>query len=149
MEDKTTVITSRAGAREYLFGLLFAQSFAAEEEADDFYARTIESTDTQLGDQADYIRGCFFGILEKKEELDQKIASCALGWTVDRLSRTSLAIMRLAVYEMSAVKDVPKRVALNEAVELAKKFDDDSAPAFINGVLNAVAHTLPDREIDQ
>ena len=57
--------------------------------------------------------------------------------------------MRLSVYEMAAVNDVPKKVSLNEAVELAKKFDDDNAPAFINGVLNTVSHTLPDRDCDK
>ena len=56
--------------------------------------------------------------------------------------------MRLAVYEMTSVDDVPKRVALNEAIELAKKFDDDKAPSFVNGVLNSIAHSLPDRECD-
>ena len=114
-----------------------------------FFAHEIENADAEFGEQIDYVRKVFFGVEESMAELDEKIASAAVGWSVSRLSKTSISIMRLAVYEMTNVNDVPKRVALNEAVELAKRFDDEKASGFINGVLNSIAKTLPDRECDK
>ena len=70
---------------------------------------------------------------------DEKIADSVVGWKLERLSRVSQAIMRLAIYEMLYREDVSYNIAINEAVELAKKFDHDKAPGFINGVLNSVA----------
>ncbi len=86
-----------------------------------------------------YIRDSFFGLLEKRDFIDQTIETNAVGWRLDRMAKVSLAIMRVCVYEMFFVNDVPASVAINEAVELAKAFDHDAAPSFINGVMNAVA----------
>ena len=60
------------------------------------------------------------------------------GWKTDRLSKVSLAILRLALYEIVYIDDIPDRVSVNEAVELAKQYDVDEAPSFINGVLSGV-----------
>ena len=79
------------------------------------------------------------GVAEKKDELDALISESAQKWRLERLSATSLSIMRLATYEMLYVEDVPFSVAINEAVELAKTYDHDKAPKFINGILNAIA----------
>ena len=149
MEENTKSKITRARAREYVFALLFARAFAPDEAADEFYAREMENAEIELGDQIDYVHGVFFGIADNLAEIDEKISAAASGWNLNRLSKTTLAVMRLCVYEMTAVNDVPKKVALNEAVELAKKFDDDNAPAFINGVLNTISHTLPDRDCDK
>ena len=148
MEENNKSAVTRKEAREYVFALLFAKAFAPDEAADEFYANELENAEIEFGDQIDYVHGVFFGITDSISEIDEKISSAATGWNLGRLSKTTLAIMRLATYEMMAVNDVPKRVALNEAVELAKKFDDDNAPSFINGVLNTVAHSLPDRDCD-
>ncbi len=149
MEDSIINPTYRAGAREFVFALLFAKAFAPEEAADTFYRGELENADVQFGDQADYVHDAFFGVMDALDTIDEKISEVAVGWTLTRLSKVTLSIMRLCVYEMMAVADVPKRVALNEAVELAKKYDDDSAPAFINGVLNTISHTLPDKDCDK
>ncbi len=149
MEDTVKLLNTRPKAREFAFELLFAKTFAPDEPADSFFAHELENADAELGEQIDYVRKVFFGVEENIVALDEKIASAAVGWSVSRLSKTSGSIMRLAVYEMMNVNDVPKRVALNEAVELAKKFDDDKAPSFVNGVLNSIAHSLPDRECDR
>lgn len=146
MQETEKIANTRTKAREYVFELLFAKSFVPDEEPEDFFAHEIENNEPVLGEQSDYVRNCFFGISEKTDEIDGKISEAAVGWNLGRLSKTSLSIMRLAVFEMTSVADVPKRVALNEAVELAKKFDDDKAPAFINGVLNKIASGLPDDE---
>ncbi len=149
MEDSVTVISSRPAAREFVFGLLFAKAFAPGEDPDHVWNVETLNAGLEAGEQGDYIRRVFFGVTDGLAGIDEKIEKAAVGWALSRLSRTTLTIMRLCVFEMTSVDDVPKRVALNEAVELAKKYDDDNAPGFINGVLNAIAKTLPDRPCDQ
>lgn len=148
MEDIKRLVNTRIKAREFVFGLLFAKAFAPDDSADSFYAVEIENVEADFGDQIDYIHKVFFGVTDNISELDSKISAAAVGWTLSRLSKASLAIMRLCVFEMANIEDVPKRVAMNEAVELAKKYDDESAPAFVNGILNTISHLLPDRECD-
>jgi N utilization substance protein B len=148
MEETIKLANTRVKAREFVFGLLFAKAFSPNEAADSFYAREIENSEADFGDQIDYIHRVFFGVNDNISILDSKISTAAVGWSLSRLSKTTLTIMRLCVYEMMNIEDVPKRVALNEAVELTKKYDDDNAPAFVNGVLNNIARSLPDRECD-
>ncbi len=148
MDENIKSPLNRYTAREYAFALLFAKTFSPSEDSDEFYKTEVENAGIEFGDQADYVHSVFFGVCDRLDEIDGKITEYAKGWAINRLSKTELALMRLAVYEMMAVADVPKRVALNEAVELAKKYSDDKAPAFVNGVLNNIAHDLPDRECD-
>ena len=148
MEEKTTQKITRHEAREYAFALLFAKAFNPEEEADEFYKKEIDAAEIEFGDQIDYVHGVFFGVEDRCTEIDLLIAEHAEGWAVDRLAKVTLSVMRLCIYEMMAVNDVPKRVALNEAVELAKKYGEDKAPVYVNGVLNAISHKLPERECD-
>ena len=83
-----------------------------------------------------YIKDKTLAIAELIPELDEKIDSVSEGWPTSRLGKTELSIMRLAVYEMLYDEDIPTNVALNEAVELAKKYGSaDSTAAFVNGVL--------------
>ena len=78
------------------------------------------------------------GTMAHLEEIDNIIGSYAKGWTVERMSKVDKAILRLAVYEIKYAPDVPDGVAVNEAVELAKVYSSDEAPAFINGILGKV-----------
>ena len=75
------------------------------------------------------------GIMVKVPELDEKIDEVAKGWKTRRMGKVELAILRHAVYEMKYDEEVPEKVAINEAVELAKKFGGSDAPAFVNGIL--------------
>ena len=75
------------------------------------------------------------GIMVKVPELDEKIDEVAKGWKTRRMGKVELTILRLAVYEMKYDEEVPEKVAINEAVELAKKFGGSDAPAFVNGIL--------------
>ena len=88
-----------------------------------------------------YLTETYFGVLDNLTVIDDIISQHAIGWKTNRMSKVSLSVMRIAVYEMKFT-DVPFSVSINEAVELSKKFDDDKAPAFVNGVLNAVAEQL-------
>jgi len=68
-------------------------------------------------------------------ELDEELDKVAEGWKTNRMGKVELTILRLAVYEMKKDEEIPEKVAINEAVELAKKFGGDEAPAFVNGIL--------------
>ncbi|WP_321385262.1 transcription antitermination factor NusB [uncultured Enterococcus sp.] len=79
------------------------------------------------------------GVCEKKEELDQAIHThLGKNWTIQRIAKMDLIILRMAIFEMNYVSDVPNTVALNEALELAKKYSDDRSRKFVNGVLSNV-----------
>ena len=84
---------------------------------------------------ADYIRDKYEKIAEKLEDIDKAINEKATGWDTKRMAKVDLTIIRLAVYEIQYDESVPTGVAINEAVELAKKFGQDGSPAFVNGVL--------------
>ena len=84
-----------------------------------------------------YVDLCVNGCFDNIDEIDEKISSSLKNWTIARLSKVNLAILRLSLSEMDFA-DVPYQVSINEAVELAKKFSDDDAPSFVNGVLAEV-----------
>ena len=126
---------NRRLARENAFCLIFEREYQSDIPAEEFFLQETENWD--FG-QDPYIKNVFFGTDEKQSELDSLIAKYAIGWKNNRLSKVSLAIMRLCIYEMLYLDDVPGPSAINEAIELAKKYDYDSASSFINGILNAV-----------
>ena len=135
---KLTVMT-RKEAREAVFGLIFETEFRSEESAEDIYASSVENR--EIGDDA-YIKSAFFTVCEKREEIDALIGEHADGWKTNRLTNVSRSILRVATYEMLYDDSIPYSVSINEAVELAKKFDDEKARPFINGVLNSVKSAL-------
>jgi N utilization substance protein B len=77
-----------------------------------------------------------FGILEKKEELDELISKYCVNWTIDRISNIDKSILRLAIYEIKYQDDIPKKVSINEAIDIAKKYSDHKSCRFINGLLD-------------
>ena len=92
--------------------------------------------------QMAYITACVAGVASHAEELDALIASHAIDWSIDRIARVDLCILRVALYEMLYRSDVPSGAAINEAVELAKRFGGEKSYAFINGILGVVAREL-------
>ncbi len=126
----------RRGYREAAFIMLFEADFKQDENYEEFYTSALD-----IGGYEDdeYLKNVFFGVLDTKGTLDAEIAATAKGWKLNRLSKVVLNIMRISVYEMLNMSDVPYAVSINEAVELAKKYDDEKAPKFVNGVLNTVA----------
>ena len=121
--------------REAVFGLLFESDFRRDETPEEVYATWCEQNGEPEGT---YVKETFFGVCQNQEEIDATIERHSNGWKVSRLTRVSRAVIRLCVYEMVNVKDVPVAVAINEAIELSKKFDDEKARGFVNGVLNAI-----------
>ena len=88
--------------------------------------------------ESEYMNRMFEGVVANEEKLDQQISKHLRGWTVERLSRVDLAILRLGAYELM-LGEIPAGVAINEAVELANQFSTDKAGAFINGVLGSLS----------
>ena len=130
----------RRSLRENAFKMLFESEFRKEESSDALYADALEML--EIEDDA-YLNKLYFGTVTNKTEIDDIISRNAKGWKTSRMSTTSLCIMRLCVFEMKDCADeIPFAAAINEAIELAKKYDEDSAPKFINGVLNSAAVDL-------
>jgi N utilization substance protein B len=97
----------------------------------------------ELSDKAvEFCRRLVLGITRKQEELDERIVSHASNWRISRIAKVELTILRLALYEMLYGDDVPPRVAIDEAVELAKEFGDENSRSFVNGILDAAAKGL-------
>lgn len=129
---------TRSTIREHIFKLLFRVEFHDTNELDSqirLYMETLPSIDDA---DREYISDKTDTIAALIPELDEKIDSVSEGWPVSRLGKAELAIMRLAIYEICYDDDIPVNVAINEAVELAKKYGADNAPSFINGVLAKV-----------
>lgn len=129
----------RRKAREAVMGLLFEKEFNKEETAEEVY-RLAEDAREIENDK--YLTETYFGVLDNLEEIDALISSRSIGWKTNRMTKVSLSVMRIAAYEMKYCDDIPFNVSINEAIELCKKFDDDKAPAFVNGVLNGIAEDL-------
>ncbi len=122
---------SRTEQREQAFCLVFQNLFNNEE--------TVSIYEENVAKVGKYAKSLFEGVLSKTDELDEVINTYSKGWKTNRLPKVNLAILRLAVYEIKYVDDVPQSVAINEAVELAKKYSGEGDYSFINGILGSVA----------
>ncbi|MGG3916616.1 transcription antitermination factor NusB [Parageobacillus thermoglucosidasius] len=95
------------------------------------------------GEEADsFLRQFVFGVTEHQEEIDELLRANLEKWTLERVANVDRAILRMAAYEMKYLDDVPVKVSLDEAVELAKKFGDTKSGRFVNGVLSKVKDAL-------
>lgn len=131
MDNKLT----RFEAREQGFFLIFEMNFNKDNITD--IVNSAEETRDMVFDE--YAKELALGVFNTKDDLDEIIEShLKKGWTLKRISKASLSILRLALYEMTYVDSVPSSVAINEAVELAKKYTIDESK-FINGILGAIS----------
>ena len=96
---------------------------------------TFERWRSYRGDLEDYAVELALGVEREQEELDALLSEVSVGWAVHRMSAVDRTVLRLGLYEMLFVEDVPPDVAINEAVELAKGFSSEEAPAFVGGIL--------------
>ena len=134
---------SRRESREQVLQLLFETEFQGQKLPQEIYRLAEEDRD--ITPDA-YISEAYFGILEHKTEIDAYISKYSKGWAVDRIAPVTRNILRIAIFEMLMRPDIPARVSINEAIELAKKFDEEKAKAFVNGILNSVKDELGNRE---
>lgn len=126
---------SRRELREQIFKLLFRIEFNDEADMPEQMALFFEESEPLDDSVREEISRKYTAVLEKKEELDGMLDEKAFGWTVSRMGKVDLTILRLALFEMLYDDEIPVSVAINEAVELAKKFGQTESPAFVNGIL--------------
>ena len=126
-------------ARENAFILIFESVCKKDETAEEIFTKATEIRELEVDD---YVRRVFFGSYEQSALIDEAIKRNSKGWKLERISAVSMAILRLAAYEMLFDEDIPERVSINEAIELSKKYDDEKSYAFVNGVLNALSDEL-------
>ncbi len=127
---------SRRELREQIFKFIFRVEFNDKEEMAEQEKLFFEDYELEIEEKdADYISAKSNKILEKLDEIDELINKRAKGWTTERMSKVDLSIIRLAVYEIMYDEEVPTGVAINEAVEIAKKFGQEESSGFVNGIL--------------
>ena len=129
---------SRRESREVVFGMVHELDYNREYDIAEIYENAITEREIE---ENEYIKSTFFGVSEKLSEIDSLIAEKSEGWNLDRISKVSRAAMRLCIYEMKWT-DVPYNIAINEAIEIVKKYDDIKAKGFVNGILNAIAKDI-------
>lgn len=149
---------SRKLAREIAFKVIFSDNLQNDnDKSEEVQIDNISSlVDTLTNDEdfvisnenlsdedKKYINEVCIGVSSRTSELDEKIKTYLKGWTMDRIGKTDLAILRLAIFEILYREDIPYKVSINEAVELAKMYCDDASPSFINGLLAALINSLP------
>lgn len=126
----------RKKARENAFRCIFQLGFENEYNIENMLESLSQDLDEKLTDEdKEYIVSSLNGVLENKDKIDEYILSNLKNWTIDRISKVDLALLRLAIYEIKYDDSMPYKVSINEAVELAKIYGDDKSPAFINGLL--------------
>ena len=142
---------TRRELREHTFLLLFRKDFHEAEEMEEqltLYFEGIELTDDEQGEPARYrfltlpegtdadeVKARFYDICSHRDEIDAVLAKAASGWKLNRIGKVELTLLRMALYEMRYDEQTPEKVAINEAVELAKKYGADASAGVINGVL--------------
>ena len=126
----------RTEMREHIFRMVFSYEFNSDQEMPQQMQLYFEQLDQEPKEEdMAYIRDKALNVILKSEEIDEMLNEHVTGRKTSRMNKVDLSILRLAVYEMKYDEDVPVGVAINEAVELAKKYSGDEGPAFINGVL--------------
>ena len=127
---------NRKTARENAFILLFEKSVRSEESSEEIFKMATEERGLEYDD---YVKNVFFGAQENAVVINEVIEKSLIGWKKERISFVSRAILTLSIFELMFMEDIPVFVSINEAVEISKKYDEDKAYAFVNGVLNAAA----------
>ncbi|WP_408070701.1 transcription antitermination factor NusB [Butyrivibrio sp. JL13D10] len=127
---------TRSELREQVFQLLFRVEFNTKEEMREQEDLFIETNDIEMSEaDVNFVKTRYESIAEKLTDIDKLINEVTTGWDTGRIGKVELAILRLAVYEIKFDENIPTGVAINEAVELSKKFGQDGASSFVNGVL--------------
>ena len=126
---------SRRELREQIFKLLFRVEFNSLEDMPEQERLFFEDEEAARDEDAGYISDKYHKIQQKLPEIDRQLNERTEGWDTTRMSKVDLTILRLAVYEITYDDSVPTGVAINEAVELAKKFGQDASSGFVNGIL--------------
>ena len=125
---------TRKQAREEAFILIFEKQFN-DSPLEDILDLAVEVRDIKPDD---YIKKTFFGVFENVSDIDGIISDNAAGWSINRLSKTALAVLRLAIFEMKYMPEIPTAVSINEAVDILKKYATVQDAKYANGILATV-----------
>ena len=129
---------SRTAIREQTFKLIYSLEVQKKENFEEAINLYIEANEITDEDTTKYMKDTIFGIEKNKKEITSQIEkNLKSDWKIDRISKVNLAILKLAIYEIQYT-NVPFKVAINEAVELAKKYGEESSKNFINGILASI-----------
>lgn len=149
---------TRGNARELALHLIYGRAFTGEEPEQVIATRLEKEYYAQLGQENDvyserpsraqlrYIDTVVTGVANREEELDAQIRKYSIGWDISRISKLARCILRLAIYEIQYVDDVPAGVAVSEAVRIAKKYNDNDTGSFVNGILGSYVRDLTPAE---
>lgn len=139
-----SLLLKRREEREFVFLILFENDF------NNYDLNLIidhkKEADAPYFELTDFIKDIFCGVKHNQIYIDELISKHSLKWGKDRISKVSINILRLAVYEILFRNDIPKNVSINEAVELAKKYGEDSEPSFINGILGSLCKSVENND---
>lgn len=148
---------TRSNARELAVHLIYELDYIDDTAENALNARLEEAYYSGLSEENDvyaerpgkkqmnYLRTCVEGVKERASELDEYISRYSIGWNLHRISRLTKAALRLAIFEILYVDDVPTGVAINECVELTRKYEEAETVSFVNGVLGAFARGLEEK----
>ena len=129
---------TRKIAREEAFILIFEKAFN-DSSVDEILELATTVRDVEIDE---YVETVFKGTFDNIDEIDTLISQNAVGWKINRISKTALSLLRLAIFEIKFLDDIPVSVSINEAVELCKKYATKEDSAFINGILSTIAKSL-------
>ena len=127
--------------REIAMKMLYAAALGGEESMNDILEQSGQA-DTLSGKEKTFLENLVAGVRDHQQELDEIIGRYAQGWALNRLAKVDLTILRMAVYEIRHMPEVPVGATINEAVELSKQFCEDKSSGFINGILGSVARAM-------
>jgi N utilization substance protein B len=130
----------RRKARELAIQVIFSLDFGVNspEEAFELVYRNFDPDEQIKG----FSKELVLGVWEKRKQIDEMINRASKNWRIDRMSRVDKSILRLATYEILYRDDIPPKVSINEAIEIAKKFGNNNSYGFINGVLDNIYNSL-------
>lgn len=131
---------TRRKAREYVLCMLYETMFHEVEERKRIFEEfeTKENlAEKETPQMIAFIKTLYFGTLEHLDDLDEAIKASATNWSLERISKIDLTILRMTLFELKYT-DIPQKVAVNEALEIAKRYSTEKAPKFINGVLGSM-----------
>ena len=151
---------TRGNARELALHLIYGRTFTGEEPESVISTRLEKEYYANLGEENEvyaerpsraqmrYIDTVVTGVANREEELDEQIRKFSIGWDISRISKLARCILRLAIFEILYVEDVPAGVAVSEAVRIAKKYNADDPGSFVNGILGSFVRSLktPEQE---
>ena len=129
----------RSEQREHIFKMLFQIEFNDAEDMPERLKNYFELLEDAADKDREYIQKKYEAVIAKMPEIDSLLNENAKGWKTTRMNKVDLSVLRLAVYEMKWDEDIPEGVAINEAVELAKRFGGENSGSFGNGILGKLA----------